>query len=297
MDDGSVRTTVVLVIWDEYVKWLGSTVADLSAQDLDAQIVVVDNASTVEIPTLPHAQVVRTPVRLTRGAARDFGLLRVTTPYVVMWDVDDIMLPGTLSFLENAIRSDRRLAAFAAAVIEHPSGRRHRWPRRWIGLLVRVPKLLAFVHCVWSVFPTTGATIMRADLVRSAGGYGNHDSGEDWYLGVSLGFRGRIGWSERPGRVYRVHERSNWARHATDLAYQREHALVVRERIRTDPGIAGWAKAALPVIALSQYLAVAAHLGVAGARSAKGRRRGRPRPAVEHVQGGAPPGDGNEITG
>ena len=281
----------MLVIWDEYVKWLGSTVADLSAQDLDAQIVVVDNASTVELPTLPGVRVARTPARLTRGAARDFGLLHVTTRYVVMWDVDDSMLPGTLSFLENGIRSDRRLAAFATAVFEHPSGRRHRWPRRWIAVLVRVPGVLAFVHCVWSVFPTTGATIMRADLVRSAGGYGNHDSGEDWYLGVSLAFRGRIGWSERPGRVYRVHERSNWARHVTDLSYQLNHAHVVRERIRTDPGIARWAKAALPVIALSQYLAVAAHLALAGARSAKGRRRGRPRPAIQRFRGGAPPGD------
>jgi glycosyltransferase involved in cell wall biosynthesis len=283
MDDGSVRTTVVLVIWDEYVKWLGSTVADLSAQDLDAQIVVVDNASTVELPRLPRVRVARTSARLTRGAARDFGLLHVTTPYVVMWDVDDRMLPGTLSFLENAIRSDRRLAAFATAVLEHPSGRRHRWPRRWIAVLVRVQGILAFVHCVWSTFPTTGATIMRADLVRAAGGYGDHDNGEDWYLGVSLAFRGRIGWSERPGRVYRVHERSNWARHATDLSYQLNHAHVVRERIRTDPGIARWAKAALPVVALSQYLAVAAHLALAGARSAKGRVRGRLRPPIRRV--------------
>jgi glycosyltransferase involved in cell wall biosynthesis len=286
MDDGSVRTTVVLVIWDEYVKWLGSAVADLRAQNLDAQIVVVDNASTVELPALPHVRVTRTPARLTRGAARDFGLLHVTTPYVVMWDVDDTMLPGTLSFLEHAIGSDRRLVAFATAVIEHASGRRHRWPRRWIAVLVRAPGLLAFVQCVWSVFPTTGATIMRADLVRSAGGYGDHSSGEDWYLGVSLAFRGRIGWSERPGRVYRVHERSNWARHATDLRYQLNHALAVRERIRTDPGVARWAKSALPLIALSQYLAVAAHLALAGARSAKGRRRGRPTRAIQHVGGG-----------
>jgi hypothetical protein len=186
------------------------------------------------------------------------------------------MLPGTLSFLETAIRSDRRLGGFATAVIEHPSGKRHRWPRCWIALLVRVPRLLAFVDCVWSVFPTTGASIMRADLVRSAGGYGDHDSGEDWYLGVSLAFRGRIGWSERPGRVYRVHEQSNWARHATDVRYQLQHARVVRERVRTDPGVAQWAKTALPAIRLLQYLAVAVHLVVAFGRGATGRCPARP---------------------
>lgn len=289
IDDRSASTTVVLVIWDEYAKWLGRTVAELGAQDLRVQVVVVDNASAVRLPELPRVRVVRSAVRLTRGAARDFGLQHVTTPYVVMWDVDDLMVPGTLSFLENAIRSDQRLAAFCAAVVEHPSGQRHRWPRRWIAVLVRVPRLLAFVHCVWSVFPTTGAAIMRTEIVRSAGGYGDNDSGEDWYLGVSLAFRGRIGWSERPGRAYRVHERSNWVRHSTDLRYQLNHADVLRERIRTDPGVGRWAKAALPVIHVLQYLAAAAHIVVALARVANGRRRRRLRPATHHV-GGAPPG-------
>ena len=109
---------------------------------------------------------------------------------------------------------------------------------------------------------------MRTEHVRAAGGYGDAESGEDWCLGVSLAFRGRIGWSERPGRVYRLDEKSVWARHMT-VRHQLRHARTVRERIRTDPGIAGWAEAALPLIALGEYTTVLGHVGVSAARDVR----------------------------
>jgi hypothetical protein len=208
----------------------------------------------------------RSPRRLTRGAARDLGLARVQTPYVVMWDADDVLLPGTVSFLEDAISSDPRMVAFSTAVIEDPSGARHRWPRRRALALVRWPRLFALLHSMWSMFPTTGATIMRTEAVRSAGGYGDAETGEDWFLGVSLAFRGRFGWSERPGRVYRVHAHSNWARHESDLGYQLEHASAVRDRIRSDMGIPNWVRTALPLIQLGQYGAILAHAVVVALR-------------------------------
>src|SRR5205085_684402 len=126
--------------------------------------------------------------------------------------------------------------------IEHASGERHRWPRPWISALARFPKLFAFLHSVWSLFPAAGATIMRTDWVRDAGGYGDVDTGEDWLLGVSLAFRGPIGWTEQVGRVYRRHAESNWARHAANLGYQLRHARAVRERLRADAGLPGWAR-------------------------------------------------------
>src|SRR5262249_28807543 len=118
--------------------------------------------------------------------------------------------------------------------------------------------VFALVDCIWSLYPSTGATIMRTDLVRRAGGYGDAESGEDWCLGVSLAFRGRIGWSERPGRIYRLDSESVWARHMT-ARHQIEHARNVRQRIREDPGIAVWARAALPLIAVGQSAAIGAH--------------------------------------
>ena len=264
--DPLAQTTVVLPVWDEYVAArLPEALASLRGQDVAAPIVVVDNASEVQLPDLPGVTLVRSPRRLTLGAARNLGLASVKTPNVVMWDADDVMLPGTLGFLEAAIRSDPSLAAFGTAILEEPSGVRHRWPRRWVAVLVRMPRLFALLDGMWSLYPTTGATIMRTELARAAGGYGDAESGEDWCLGVSLAFRGCIGWSEQPGRVYRLHPQSVWARHMT-LRDQRRHARAVQNRIRQDRGIAGWARAALPLIALGQYAAIAAHVALSATR-------------------------------
>src|SRR3954451_14123347 len=260
-------TTVLMAVWDDYVPWLPQAVASVHAQDVLVRIVVLDNASDVRLPALREVSVVTSPHRLTLGAARNLGLAHVETPYVVVWDVDDTMLPGTLGFLQRAMRADRRLAAYGSAIVEEPSGRRHRWPRRWVAALARIPAIFAVLDCVWSLYPTTGATIMRTELARSAG-YGEAESGEDWCLGVSLAFRGRVGWSERPGRTYRLHPHSIWSRHRTVRDLLR-HAKAVRDRIRTDPGIAGAARTALPVIAVAQYCAVLGHLGISATRRAR----------------------------
>jgi glycosyltransferase involved in cell wall biosynthesis len=266
--DPPTQTTIVLPAWDKYAgDRLTRALTSLREQPVEAPIIVVDNASRVRLPELSGITVVHAEQRLTLGEARNLGLAAVDTRYVLVWDADDVMLPGTLSFLEDAMTADKRLAATGLAIVEDPSGERHRWPRRWVRLLLRWPPLFAMLDSIWSMYPTTGATIMRTDLVRSAGGYGTAESGEDWCLGVSLAFRGRLGWSERPGRIYRVHEESVWARHMT-VAHQLRHAHAVRERILMDPGIPGWVRAALPMIQLGQYTAIAAHAMIAAGRRA-----------------------------
>lgn len=274
----AAQTTIVVPVWDDYVPgWLDEALDSLRAQDSSAPIVVVDNASEVTLPRLEGVSVVRAPRRLTLGQARNLGLARVKTPYVVAWDADDVMLPGTLSFLEHAIGSDPRLAAFATAIVEHSSGERHRWPRRWVAAAVRAPAAFALLDSVWSLYPTTGATIMRTELARAAGGFGDGVGGEDWCLGVSLAFRGRIGWSEAPGRVYRLHDRSMRMRHTT-RRHLRRKARNVRHRIRADAGIPGWARRMLPLIALGQSGALAAHAAVVMCRAkARGGARASAR--------------------
>lgn len=264
--DPGARTTVVLPAWDAYAAdLLGEALASLQAQLPSPEVLIIDNASETPLATGAGARVLRTPGRLSVGAARNFGLEHVRSPLVVFWDADDTMLAGTLGRLEAAMASDRDLVAFGAAIVEAPGGQRHRWPRRWIAGMIRRPRLFALLDSVWSLFPTTGATIMRTDAVRSAGGYPDSDSGEDWCLGVSLAFRGRFGWTEQAGRAYRIHPTSVWSRHMT-VRHQIAHARTVRRRIREDTGIPGWARAALPLIAAGQYLAIAAHVTVAGLR-------------------------------
>src|SRR5690242_11751405 len=108
----TARTTIVLPVWDQYVALrLPDAVASLRAQEVAAPIVVVDNASDVQLPDLDGITSVRSRRRLTLGAARNLGLDHVRTPYFVAWDADDLMAPGTIGFLEAAIDSDARLAA------------------------------------------------------------------------------------------------------------------------------------------------------------------------------------------
>ena len=150
--------------------------------------------------------------------------------------------------------------------------------------LAHAPRLFALVDCIWSLYPSTGSTILRTAYVREADGYFDAESGEDWCLGVSLAFRGRIGWSERPGRIYRLSGESVWAQHL-GVHDQIDHARNVRRRIVADPGIAPWARRGLPLIAAGQYAAIAAH--VSSRRCARsGGEVGRPGVAArpEHAE-------------
>ena len=96
---------------------------------------------------------------------------------------------------------------------------------------------------------------MRTDEVREAGGYTDAVSGSDWGLGAALAFRGQLGWSDRPGRVYRVRPGSVWAQNK-GMHHLLEHSRSIRRRLRTDHGVPLWARALLPLIAVAQYVAL-----------------------------------------
>ena len=272
-EGAAVRTTVVITVWGTYTgDALTRALASIATQDRQAAVIVIDNASAPPVALADPATVVRSEQRLTLGAARNLGLAQCATDDVIFWDADDTMLPGTVGFLEDRLAANQRLVAYGSAIVEAPTGARHRWPRRWVAWLVRIPPLLALVDCVWSVFPTTGATVIRADAARRAGGFADTDSGEDWCLGAALAWQGRFGWSERPGRVYEQRSSSTWATHS-GARDQRRHAAAVRARLQ-EPGVAPrWLRRASPLLACAQVSAVAAHLLVAATRKAVPRRR------------------------
>jgi glycosyltransferase involved in cell wall biosynthesis len=267
------RTTVVIPVWDAYAgQRLLDAVATVAEQDRPAHIVLVDNASSLELPPVGDVEVIRSTERISLGAARNRGLAAVTTANVIFWDADDLMLPGTIGFLEDELGADSGLVAFGAAIVEDPSGMRHRWPRRWIVNVIPHQRVFALVDGVWSMFPTTGATLMRTDVVRACGGFGDANSGEDWSLGAALVWRGRVGWSERPGRRYLQHEGSSWNLFGSPR-HQLENARAVRHRLVSDPGLPKWVHACVPLLGLLQISAVAAHS--AAARLKRLARRAR----------------------
>jgi glycosyltransferase involved in cell wall biosynthesis len=236
--------SVVIPAWGAYAGApLQEALASVREQDTPARIIVVDNASDEPLGSVGDAQLVRAPERLTVGAARNLGLEQVTTPYVLFWDADDVMLPGALGFLRERIRADPQVVAVAGGVVDGDSQLRHRWPPRWSARLAGRPRLFAAGHAVWSLFPSTGATIMRTEAVRDAGGYATDiEAAGDWVLGASLAFRGRVELHEHPARVYRRLGGSLWQENRTP-ARQLAHAAAVRERLRADPATPGWARA------------------------------------------------------
>jgi glycosyltransferase involved in cell wall biosynthesis len=247
----------VVPAWGAYAgDALTEALASLRAQEVPARVIVVDNASDPPLGPLEGAEVIRSATRLTVGAARNLGLEQVTTPYVVFWDADDLMLPGTLHFLRERIAADPDVVLVAASILEGDPPVRHHWPRPWTYPFARFRRSFALAHCVWSLFPTTGSTIIRSEAARA--GFGDADSGEDWVLGVSLALRGRVVLDERPGRLYRLHAGSLWDDPKRSTSQLTLHARAVRERVRTDPAAPAWLRAALPVLALLQLAAVRA---------------------------------------
>jgi Glycosyl transferase family 2 len=246
----------VVPAWGAYAGHpLTEALASLRAQDVPARIIVVDNASDPPLGPIDGAELIRSDTRLTVGAARNLGLAAVTTPYVMFWDADDLMLPGTLRFLRDRLAAEPAAVLVAASILEGDPPVAHHWPRPWTYPLARFRRSFALAHCVWSMFPTTGSALIRADAARPLG-FADADSGEDWVLGVSLALRGRVVLEERPGRVYRQHEGSLWDNPKRSPAQLVVHARAVRERVRSDPAAPAGFRALLPFLAVLQLSAV-----------------------------------------
>jgi glycosyltransferase involved in cell wall biosynthesis len=274
--DDPRAVAVVIPVWDDYVRWLAEAVESVLAQAVAAQVVVVDNASAEPVPELPGTMVIRTPYRLSTGGARNLGLAAVTTPLVVFLDADDMFLPGALVPLVHGMAMRPDMVALGSSRIEADTGRRHRSPRPLAALLARRPAAFAFANAVWSLVPTQGTMVMRTELVRAAGGYADRSQGEDWVLGVSLAWRGPIGFDSRMTLLYRWRGDSPGGELAEPPLLA--NASCVRKRMREDPGVPIWARASLPLVCLLQWGAalvvrpVFRRLRGAMSRSLTGRR-------------------------
>ncbi len=152
------------------------------------RIIVVDNNSTdnsVEVIRSwsrrnPSVELILTS-ESRRGAAvaRNAGLERVTTPYVMFFDSDDEMLPGHIARIINAINSHPEVDLFGWDVLcELPDGRSYKAP-----FICRRPMRDHLIHSSLS----TQRIAMRTDLVRTVGGWDGALTGwDDFELGVRL---------------------------------------------------------------------------------------------------------------
>jgi glycosyltransferase involved in cell wall biosynthesis len=239
--------TVVIPVWGSYCAKLADCVEDIARQEGSPEIIVVDNASDLPLPPLPPAvRVLPLPERVSVGAARNAGLGRVHTRYVVFVDADDRLLPGTLSFLGETLDRDPELvAAITKHVLWNPrTGERaivDRSPRRIVYTIARFPPLLALCTLRFNIFPIVGCAALRTDVARRCGGFGDGSIGEDWELCAALAWRGRIRFSRRPGRLYAVENGSLWHR-AHDRRTFDEQYERFRRRLFADEAVPRWAR-------------------------------------------------------
>lgn len=255
MSRPGAAVTVVIPVWDRYVEFLPDAVESVRRNGTDVPIVVVDNASSWPLPELQGCEIVQVSTRLSEGAARNLGLERVRTDFVVFLDADDMLLPGTLDHLCGQITAHPELAIAATRILDGATGERHRGPRRFVPALARAPRLLALADCAWSLMPIQGCAVLWADQVREAGGYADSDIGEDWVLAVSLLWRGAAAISPRLGLFYRPPKEPTH-RSARTAAEFRGSARRVRERMRSDPAVPRWARALVPAVAALQLAAI-----------------------------------------
>ena len=251
----SRSTTVVIPVWDDYVKWLDEAIGSAAAFAPPPRILVVDNASEIPVEVGSDASLIRSPSRLSVGAARNVGLEAVETPYVLFLDADDRLLPGALGAMEEILKAEPDCVIAALSVLDGGTGRRHPSPRRFVFRLCRAPRLLAFANAIWSLYPIQSCALMRTAEVRRAGGYADGNWGEDWVLSAAMSFHGRVHVSPLLGRFYRVTRGSLGAgpRSGRDLAAS---ATRVRARLRSDPSSSASLRAALPLIAAAQIVAI-----------------------------------------
>lgn len=271
---------VVIPVWDAYVRWLPRAVASLGEQGVAVRVVVVDNASRTPVPAVPGTTRVRLRRRRSVGAARNAGLAAVSEPLVCFLDADDELLPGTLVRLRDRLVAEPScvVAVPASIACDEATGETVAWgwPRPLAYRLCRHRRVFALVTALRNAYPTTGVLI-RSDALRAAGGFADADHEEDWLPAIALAARGGVALDARPGRRYRVSERSLYGVGA-DLATVRANRRTLRRALRRDPrtwGLAagfGWALAATH-LASAQVKAAPARRGHARLISAAGAAR------------------------
>lgn len=193
--------TVVIPAWGaRYLGYLPEAVASVERAVAGARVVLVARAPQPDL--LGIDSFIPLPGSISVGAARNLGLAAVATPLVAFLDADDLLHPDSLERLRAVLAADPSAVAATGQVIEVDTGAVVA-PRGWSYRLAEHQRLFSFFNTVWSLLPTQGATLMRTDAVRAAGGYSDSDGGEDWAMGVSLSQLGPVRLVQIPALDYR----------------------------------------------------------------------------------------------
>jgi len=253
------QVTVVIPVWGRYVSAeLERAVQSVKAASVHPiRVVVVDNAHE-HVIALPGSELLRSATRLTLGEARNLGLTVVDSPYVLFLDADDQLLPGSIDRLLAAAAHSSSSRGSPPAVVTAPLadprtlGLYH-WPSRWMQRTAHRPGAFRVLEAVRASFPVNGSLICTEVAAAGPGFDADPASAEDWVFGVSLAWRGRVVFAVEPAMTYAPTIGGQWSRHRA-VASQRRHQACVRRRVRQEPSVPAWVKAALPLLWLAHHL-------------------------------------------
>jgi glycosyltransferase involved in cell wall biosynthesis len=250
-----VALTVVIPVYDDYVRFIEGCVESVWRQRTETAlaVLVVDNASSQPIPQLPDGvEVARTAQRLTLGAARNWGLARVTTPFVAFADADDLFPAGYFAFAAARLAARPELVAVGMRPIALDDATGEETPFPWptdgaIAAARRDRRLLALRGLLKEPSIVMSGSAFRADALREAGGYSDLSYGEDANLALLLPFLGDVELHRAPNRRYRIHPESI-ARRPPERATLEQTFADARRRLREHPAVPLWAKLLLPAV-------------------------------------------------
>jgi glycosyltransferase involved in cell wall biosynthesis len=195
------------------------------------EVVIVDDGSTEANSRTVLREMESKGIQVVRqehsglSAARMAGLAATTSPYVFPLDSDDILEPGALAELANALD-------------EHPSAAAAWGDLQTFGLtnyrIPSVPALDPWFITYATLLPTS--SLFRRDALNAVGGWQLQDPYEDWDLWMALAERGFRGVYV-PRVVYRYRRRTTGMMMASLGRYPdlyaglgRRHPVLLAER-------------------------------------------------------------------
>jgi glycosyltransferase involved in cell wall biosynthesis len=202
---GSVA--VVIPFFND-VDTLEETLASVRAQDIPAQVIVVDDGSTdpAAAPLLDRVQrsgvIVFHQANTGPGPARTAGVAAASADYVLPLDADDALAPGALRLLRDQLDAHPEAVAAWGSV-------------RHFGALAYAQRSRALLD-PWQVMYQNHlplSALYRRHAVLEVGGWQFQGGYEDWDMWMTLAERGwrGIGVPEVTG-YYRVHSGRRLAR-------------------------------------------------------------------------------------
>jgi glycosyltransferase involved in cell wall biosynthesis len=238
--ESDFRVSVIIPCFND-----GATLEEAVGSALDqrgTEIAVVDDGSTDPVTLNAFERVRRLGVHVTRqvnagpAAARTAGLSWTSAPYVFPLDADDLLAPGALSTLADALDADPDLCAVWGDIEMFGEATS----------VVRTPEAID----PWSqtyLNEMPGPALFRRAALEAVGGWRLRLGYEDWDIWLSLAEQG--GKGRRIPIVsyrYRAHGRRGWHTHST---YR--HEQIVAELQRLHPALfanrrKNWAQSRAP---------------------------------------------------